>query len=140
VIVVNSLPWATYGYGYAVCSVPLEYYYDSGDDEWYAYAGLTISGACFEPGDDVEITVCEDDTALELYYWDEDAQEFVYDDSIEANDCGAFFAQFYIDTYYGYWTVSPDEDRTVSVKAWVDGDLMANCPLLLYTYYTESVP
>lgn len=142
-IEINSLPWWSYneyGYGYAVCTVPLSFYWDSGDAEYYAYAGLTISGSCFEPGDHVEITVCENNTTVwvaPLYwdydsgYWDWDSEDF--DTYIRANDCGAFYGIFHINTYYGYWDDCVNEP--VSVRAWVNDELMANCPLYLYDHY-----
>jgi hypothetical protein len=142
-IVVNSLYWwsgSTYGYGYAVCSVPLSYYYDEGDEDWYAYAGLTVTGSCFDPGDIVYITVCDEDNELPMYGYVEGGGGWVLKDYVVANECGAFIAEFYIDTYYGYWDVGPGEDRTVSIQAWVDGHMVANYPIFLYTNYVESPP
>jgi hypothetical protein len=140
-IQVNSLYWwsdSTYGYGYAVCSVPLEYYYDG--EDYYAYAALTVTGSCFNPGDRVYITVCDEDNDLPVYGYDEGGDGWILEDYVVANDCGAFIAEFYIDTYYGYWDVSPGYDRTISIQAWVDGELMANTPLFLYTDYVETPP
>jgi hypothetical protein len=139
-IVVNNYGGYTYGYGYAICSLPLEYYYDEGDEDWYAYAYLTVSGSCFDPGDRVYITVCDEDNIIPLAYYDEDEEEWVIRDYAIANDCGAFFAEFAIDTYYGYWDVNPDRDKPVSIQAWVGGDMMANYPLFLYTDWVESEP
>jgi hypothetical protein len=142
-IVVNSCRWLSnynYGYGYSVCSVPLRYYYDLGDDDWYAEAALSITGSCFEPGAEVTITVCDDDTAIPMWFLDEDTQNWTATDTLVANDCGAFYAEFSIETYYGYWDIDEDVDRTVSIKAWVDGELMANYPLFLFEDYTESEP
>jgi hypothetical protein len=133
-IQVNSLYWwssSTYGYGYAVCSVPLQFY------GGYAYAGLFITGSCFNPGDEVVIAVCDEDNALPLYYYDEDDEEWVTRDYVIANDCGAFSAEFWIDTYYGYWNVGPGDDYPLSIMAFVDGELMANTPLFLYSDYVD---
>jgi 3D (Asp-Asp-Asp) domain-containing protein len=141
-IVVNSLYWwseSTWGYGYAICSVPLWYYYDGYYDDWFAYASLTVTGACFEPGARVYIAICDEDNILPMYGYIE-GEGWYLNDYVVANDCGGFIAQFYIDTYYGYWEVGPGEDRTVSVQAWVDGEMVANYPLFLYTDYMESPP
>jgi hypothetical protein len=144
------MPWwsySTYGYGYAVCSVPLYFGYDTEDDAWYAFAALTISGSCFPPGEEVTITVCDEDWVLT---------------QAETSDCGAFFGYFDINTYYGYWPVQSHmewngmgwdtvwEAEPVAVKAWinaeiddgkvVDGELYANWPLFLYTDSIEPPP
>lgn len=120
-----------HGYGCAVCTADV--YYD---------AVLTVSGSCFEPGDDVVITVCDDQYVLWLY--DYDTKEYVTE--IEANECGAFFGRFYVDANYGYWY--DVFNRPISVRAWTDadldevvgydylyqvedGELMANWPLYL---------
>jgi hypothetical protein len=143
-IVVNSLYWISYneyGYGYAVCSVPLDYYYDEGDEDWYTYAALTVTGSCFDPGDIVYITVCDEDNTIELYGYDESGEGWAWGDYVVANECGAFIAEFYIDTYSDdFWDVGPGFDRTVSIQAWVDGHMMANYPIFLYTSDVESPP
>jgi hypothetical protein len=136
-IVVNSLPWwsdYTYGYGYAVCSVPLWFWSTDAD------AALTISGSCFEPDAYVVITVCGIDHVVPVapLYYDYGGSGWthgVFADSIKTNSCGAFYGVFYIDTYYGYWDISAGGDSCVSIQAWVDGELMANYPLYLYTDY-----
>ena len=147
-IVVNSLYWwssSTYGYGYATSAVPLYFGYDVGDEDWYAYASLSVAGSCFPEGEDVTITVCDEAWVL---------------NEIEANDCGAFYGYFDVDTYYGYWPTYAyaewngsgwdyyyDGD-SVSIRAWVDaeivggkvvdGELLASWPLYLYTRGIES--
>jgi hypothetical protein len=139
--VVNSLYWWSYneyGYGYAVCSVPLWYYWQG--DDYYAYAALTVTGSCFEPGARVYITVCDESNVLPVYFYAEDGDSWDLQDYVVANDCGAFMAEFYIDTYYGYWGVDVDQDRAVSVQAWVDGEMVANYPLFLYEYTTIGGP
>lgn len=120
------------GYGYATTNVYL----------WSSYVYFQVSGSCFEPGDEVYITICDENYVLWLY----DEYEDSTDTYIVANDCGAFFAEFWVDISYGYW--SDILDYPISVRAWtnaeldeveeeeylyqvVDGDLMANWPLYL---------
>jgi len=139
-IVINSLPWksnSTYGYGYAICSVPLWFYSED------AEAAFTISGSNFPANTDVVITVCEDDTVLPVsyLYYDDGWSWGTFTGSIETNDCGAFYGLFWFDSFHGYWDISAGDDASVSVKAWVDDELYASYPLYIYTYedyYTEE--
>lgn len=148
-IVVNCAYWesySTYGYGYALCSVPLYFGYDSGDGDWYAWNFLAVSGSSFPEEEDVTITVCDEAWVVT---------------QIEANDCGAFYGYISVDTYnYGYWPTYAyaewngsgwdyyyDGDA-VSVRAWVDaeivggkvvgGELLASWPLYLYSNNVET--
>jgi hypothetical protein len=100
----------------------------------YMTDSLVIAGSCFEPGEEVLLTICDEDCV------------FGYD--IVANECGAF--------YFGPFTLYDDMDSTqrsylinnyalygytVSVRAWTDfswddeewkleeGTLQANWPL-----------
>jgi len=105
-------------YGYATCELPFD------QNGWETF---TISGSCFEPGDDVTITVCDDYYVLYLEYYDEEADSWYYSWTVPVNDCGAFLCEAYlvydwsddmVDYYYGYW--EPLAETTVSVRAWVN--------------------
>jgi len=73
---------------------------------------VIITGACFPENEWVTITYCDEDI-----YWLE----------VKANECGAFTIGTYVPEGFCYW----DED-TISVRAWVDGEVWANWPLFIY--------
>jgi hypothetical protein len=96
-----------------------------------------ISGSCFEPGDDITITVCDEQYVVTLYYWD--GESWVYEDYVTANDCGAFSVEAWIGEYYyepedwwvfGYWW--PVVDWPISVRAWVNA---RTAPAVVYDAY-----
>jgi hypothetical protein len=131
--IVVTTSYFGYGYSLATCEI----------DASSGWVWLDVAGSCFEPGDEVTITICEENYVLYLYDYEEETFGNL---SIVANDCGAFYAEFLIDDYYGYWY--DIFNRTVSVRAWtnaeldevsdyeylyqvVDGDLQANWPLYI---------
>jgi hypothetical protein len=99
-----------YGYGYATCDFDIS----SGGSRWF-----DIAGSGFEPGEEVVITVCDDYYVLWLY----DYEDSEYKTEITANDCGAFYAEFLVWDYYGYWEDILDNNCPVSVRAWINYDL-----------------
>jgi hypothetical protein len=118
-----------YGYGYATCD------FNCGS----GYAWFDIAGSGFEPGEEIVITVCDDYYVLWLYDYEDDYYKY----EITANDCGAFYAEFLVDDYYGYWEDILDNDCPVSIRAWInysldevdedlyvvdDGDMVASWP------------
>jgi hypothetical protein len=81
-----------YNFGYATCEVE----YDT---------PVCIYGSCFPPNDYVVVTFCD-----ENYYWFE----------VETNDCGAFYYDTYIPSWFGYGYYDYD---VMSIRAWVDADV-----------------
>jgi len=99
-----------WGYGYnAICGVD----YTNGNGY------LSILGSGFPPGALVTITYCEHD-----YYWAEE----------NANACGAFVINTGIQSNFDEYF-----DDVITVRAWVDGELMATWPLYISGFY-ESIP
>ena len=119
IVIMRDGYFTTGNYGYATCVLPF--------NEGWEY--FEIFGSCFEPGDEVTITVCDDNYVLMLYVYDDVEDTWYYENYVEANDCGAFRCEAYLvyrwsedmgEFYYGYW--EPLADTTVSVRAWVDAD------------------
>ena len=117
-----DVPGANGPFGYATCEIPFS------EGSW---AEFEIYGSCFEPGDKVTISVCDENIVLRLMvYVDGEGYESWYDsDYVIANECGAFrvkativyrWSDDLMDYYYGYW--EPLVYTTVSVRAWVDAD------------------
>jgi len=93
---------------------------------------VRIKGAGFTPGDTVTLTICEDDTLLQLMEMDWIAYLLVDlpGDVVIANDCGAFEVYTYIPSIYAsYWP-----PRTVTVRAWVGGVLQCVWPLDIWPW------
>jgi len=94
---------------------------------WYGYGyhaigavdynlyNLAILGSGFPEGELVTITYCDQD-----YFW---ADEY-------ANDCGAFVINTYVqEDFFDYL------DDVLTVRAWVDDELMATWPLYISGFY-----
>jgi hypothetical protein len=131
--------WAYFYIGYYPDGYGYSFGYTTSEvDAYDGYHWLDVAGSGFEPGEEIVITICEDKYVLWLYDYEE--EEYVTE--ITANDCGAFYAEFFIDDSYGYWT--DIFDRAVSVRAWTNyyldevdddlyvvdsGDVLASWPL-----------
>ncbi len=107
---------------------------------------VRIKGSGFNPGDVVVLTICENDTVLDLYSYD-----YLYDhsgeltnipDYIVANDCGAFEVFTFMPNIWPQ--VSAGESDIVahtSLKAYVGGVLQASWPLEVWknNYFRYSL-
>ena len=96
---------------------------------------VRIKGSGFNPGEVVVLTICEDDTVLDLYIMDyEYSQGELTDiaDSITADACGAFEVFTYMPNIWpGLVTGGGGSVAVVhtSVKAYVNGAMRASWPL-----------
>jgi hypothetical protein len=94
-------------------------------------AWVRIKGSGFEPGDVVVLTICEDDTVLDLYVYDYETDPGILTDTadfIVANDCGAFEVFTFMPDI---WPELGTETAVVhtSLKAYVGGGLQASWAL-----------
>ena len=97
-----------YGYGYnAICGV----------DYTYGDGYISILGSGFPPGELVTITYCDEDI-----FWDDEY----------ANSCGAFVINTSVQSGFVDWF-----DDVITVRAWVDGELMATWPLYISGFYYD---
>jgi hypothetical protein len=86
----------------------------------YDLVPLAILGSGFPEGEMVTITYCDEDL-----FW---ADEY-------ANDCGAFIINTYVQEDFYDWL-----DDVITVRAWVDGELMATWPLYISGFYYSPEP
>jgi hypothetical protein len=113
---------------------------------------VRIKGSGFEPGEVVVLTICENDTVLDLYVYDYESYEACYalpgsascvltdiTDFITADDCGAFEVFSYMPNI---WPGLVGEGTTVvvhtSVKAYVNGVMRASWPLDVWNDEVEA--
>ena len=101
----------------------------------YEAAWVRIKGSGFDPGATVVLTICENDTVLDLYIYDYDVGSGVLTDIpdyIVANDCGAFEIFTYMPNIWPeliHDGTGPVAVVHTSVKAYVSGALMASWAL-----------
>jgi hypothetical protein len=102
---------------------------------------VRIKGSGFNPGEVVVLTICENDTVLDLYIYvyttetDHSAALTDIADYVVANDCGAFEVFTYMPDI---WPELVGEPTAVvvhtSVKAYVNNLLQASWPLEVWTF------
>jgi hypothetical protein len=101
---------------------------------------VRIKGSGFEPGATVVLTICEDDTVLDLYIYDYELDTGVLTDTADyvvANDCGAFEVFTYMPNIWPELVGEPTALVVhTSVKAYVSNVLMASWALEVW--YEES--
>jgi hypothetical protein len=94
---------------------------------------VRIKGSGFEPGEVVVLTICENDTVLDLYTY-----SYMYDHSgeltnipnyITANDCGAFEVFTFMPNIWPQVASGDDILVHTSLKAYVGGLKQASWPL-----------
>ena len=93
----------------------------------YASEGqyVLIKGAGFEAGQEVKLTICEDNTILDLFVWGEGLESV---DSVIANECGAFDIIALIPDFDA--VVGVEDSIAATVRAWtntvIDEDVFVN--------------
>lgn len=95
----------------------------------YVYQMVRIKGAGFTPGDQVTLTICENNVVLDLQELDYLAWKlFDIKDVAIANACGAFEVYTIIPHVYpSYWP-----PQHVTVRAWVSGNVQCVWPLNIW--------